>query len=107
MYIYEALSPASSRMCQSAFRTSRWLTLEHKACFFYLDLHAPPWSVDDEGHQAARDDTGTRQGDDPAAVDPADHAPVQGTPVAVAQTDADNGAGDALGGRDGQLCGRK
>ena len=53
-------------------------------------------------HQAASDDTGNWQRDDPAHVDPRNHPPVDAPPGAAAQADADGGAGDALGGADGQ-----
>ena len=60
--------------------------------------------MDDKGHEQARDDAGAGQRDDPAAVDPADHAPVERAPVAVAETDTDDGACDALRGGDGEFC---
>lgn len=64
---------------------------------------APARSVDDDAHEAARDDTSDGEGDEPAEVDPADHAPVDGAPGARAETDTDGGTSDALGGRDGKL----
>lgn len=72
--------------------------------FFSLYTHAPARGVDDKGHEKARDDAGAGQRDNPAAVDPANHAPVEGAPVAVAETDTDNGARDALRGGDGEFC---
>ena len=65
---------------------------------------APARSVDDDAHQAARNDTGDGEGDDPAEVNPGDHAPVDGAPCAGAETDADGGASDALRGGDRELC---
>lgn len=58
----------------------------------------------DEAHEDARNQSGHGHRDEPAEVDPRHHAPVDGTPVAVAEADADNGARDALGGGDGEFC---
>lgn len=67
-------------------------------------LRLPVRGEGDETHQAAGNETGGGDGNDPSEVDPGDHAPVDGSPVTVAETDADNGASDALGGGDGELC---
>lgn len=64
----------------------------------------PARSIDDEAHQAAGDDAGDGEGEHPAHVDPANHAPVDGPPGARAETDADGGTSDTLGGGDGELC---
>jgi len=64
---------------------------------------APPGGVDDDAHQTPRDDARHGQGDDPAKVDPRDHAPVDGAPGARAEADADGGARDALRGGDGEF----
>ena len=69
-----------------------------------LTLVSPARSVDNDAHQAARDDTGGGQGDDPAEVDPGNHAPVDGAPGARAETDTDSCARDALSCGDGELC---
>ena len=58
--------------------------------------------VEDDAHEAARDDTGHGQGDEPTEVDPRDHAPVDRAPCTRAETDADRGTGDALRRRDGE-----
>lgn len=65
---------------------------------------APARSVDDESHKAAGDDTGYGEREDPAHVDPGDHAPVDSPPGARAETDADGGTSNALRGGYGELC---
>lgn len=71
-----------------------------------MPLHAPARGVDDDAGKTAREDTGNGECEDPASVNPGNHAPVDGPPGARAETDTDNGASDALSGRDGELCGR-
>lgn len=63
----------------------------------------PVRGVSDGTHEAAGNDTGSGHGDDPTKVDPDNHAPVDRAPVAVAETDTDNGTSDALGGGDGKF----
>lgn len=58
----------------------------------------------DETHEDTRDQTSDRNSDDPTKVDPGNHAPVNGTPVTVAETDTDDSSSDALGGGDRKLC---
>lgn len=50
-------------------------------------------SVDRESHDQTGDDSSGRQGDDPRAVRPSDHAPVDSLVVTRAETDADGGTG--------------
>ena len=64
----------------------------------------PARSVDDDTADAARDDTGNGQSDDPSHVDPRNHAPVDRPPGTGAETDTNGGTSDALSGGDGQLC---
>lgn len=64
----------------------------------------PVGGIRDETHEAAGDETRDGHGDEPTEVDPSNHAPVDGAPIAVAQTDTDDGASDALSGGDGELC---
>jgi hypothetical protein len=71
----------------------------------HLVGHTPSRSVDNDTSQAAGNNTGTGQSDDPAHVDPGNHTPVDGPPGSVTETDTDGGAGDTLCGGDGQLCG--
>lgn len=59
-------------------------------------------SVEGESHQAATDKAGNGDGHQPRKTQEADTLPVDGLVGAVAQTDADGGAGDAHGGRDGE-----
>lgn len=54
--------------------------------------------VEDDTSQATRNDTSARKGDDPAKVDPGDHAPVDGPPRTSAETDTDSRTRDTLGG---------
>lgn len=61
-------------------------------------------SKGDETHENTRDQTSSRDGNDPSKIDPGDHAPVDSTPVTVAETNTDNGTSDTLGGGDGKLC---
>lgn len=68
-----------------------------------LVLKTPSWSIDDDSHQAARDDTGDRQGNNPASIDPGNHTPVDGPPGARAETHTDSGSGNTLRSRDGKL----
>ena len=75
--------------------------VHHLVC---VSVVTPARGVDDDGAQAARDDTGNGEGDDPAHVDPGDHAPVDRPPGARAETDTDGSSGDALRGGDGELC---
>lgn len=67
---------------------------------------APARSVDDNAHQATRNNTSAGEGDDPATVDPEDHTPVNGPPGSRAETDTDSGTRDTLSGGDRKLCGR-
>lgn len=64
----------------------------------------PVRCVGDESHQKSGDETGSGHGDEPTHVDPANHAPVDRSPIAVAETDTDNGTSDTLGSRDRKLC---
>lgn len=77
--------------------------LRHFTIACLASLEAPARSVDDESHQATGDDTGHGESDDPAHVDPGDHAPVNSPPGTGAETDADSRASNALRGRDGEL----
>lgn len=61
----------------------------------------PVGGVGDKGHEDTREETSSGHGDEPTHVDPAHHAPVDGSPVAVAETNTDDGTGDALSGGDG------
>ena len=63
----------------------------------------PVGGIGDETHQATGDGTSDGHGDEPTEVDPSDHAPVNSTPITVAKTNTDNGAGDALSGRNGEF----
>lgn|SRR5688572_4267067 len=76
----------------------------HNAQASPLTLKAPARSVDDDTADAARNDTGDWQGDDPAHVDPRDHAPVDRPPGTGAKTNTNGGTGDTLGSRDRELC---
>lgn len=69
-----------------------------------LTLVAPAGGVDDDTADAARDDTGNGEGDDPAHVDPGNHAPVDGAPGARAETDTNGSTSDTLSSGDGELC---
>lgn len=64
----------------------------------------PVGSIGDEAHEATGNEASNGNGDEPTHVDPADHAPVDRTPVTVAETNTDNGTSDALSSRDGKLC---
>lgn len=70
----------------------------------HLTAVAPARSIDDDAHQAARDDAGHGQSDEPAHVDPAHKAPVDGPPRARAKTDTDGSASDALCSGNRELC---
>ena len=63
---------------------------------------APSGCVEHNAHQATRDDTGTRKCNEPTHVDPCNHAPVDGPPSTVTQTNTDGGTSNALRGRDGK-----
>lgn len=54
-------------------------------------------SVDDEAHQASGDGTSDGDSEDPACQEETDTLPVDGTKLAIAQTDTDRGTGDAHG----------
>lgn len=69
-----------------------------------LCRESEPRCIDNDTHQAAGHDTCDGQRDEPAQVDPGDHAPVDGAPSARAETDANRGTGDALRRGDGQGC---
>lgn len=56
-------------------------------------------SIDDECHDQPRDDRGGRKCDEPSAVRPRHHAPVDGLVVTSAETDADGRTDDTLGSR--------
>lgn len=56
--------------------------------------------VDQDPRQAPRNDTSDRQRDDPAKVDPRNHAPVDGPPRTSAETNTDGRTRDTLGSRD-------
>lgn len=68
-----------------------------------LDTGPPSWSIQDNTHKQARDETSTRQCDEPTHVDPSDHPPVDAPPRTIAETDPDGRSADTLGGRDGEL----
>lgn len=70
-----------------------------------LTTVTPAGSVDDDTAEAARDDASDGEGDDPAHVDPGNHAPVDGSPGTRAETDTNGSTGDALSGGNGELCG--
>ena len=80
-------------------------------CFFlpahfhkeWLVADSPARGIDDDAHQTACNDTGYWQSDNPAHVDPSNHAPIDCSPGAVAQPNADCRARDTLRGRDGEL----
>lgn len=59
-------------------------------------------SVDDYAHQATRNDTGDREGNDPASIDPENHSPVDRLDITCAKTNTNGGTDNALGGGDGQ-----
>lgn len=61
-------------------------------------------SKGNETHENTRDQASRRDSNNPSEIDPSNHAPVDGTPIAVAKTYTYNGASDALGGGDGELC---
>lgn len=66
--------------------------------------HAPSGGVNNDAHQAARNDASHRQSDDPSKVDPAHHAPVDGPPCPSREPYTDGGARDALSRRNWELC---
>lgn len=75
----------------------------------YLVDHSdltPVGRVDDDAHQAARHEAGDGHSNEPTAVDPGNHAPVDGAPVTVAETHTDGTARDALGSGNGETLGR-
>jgi hypothetical protein len=86
----------------TARQASGWL--EQPAECMHLVRHTPSRRVDNDTSQASGKNTGAGQGDDPAHVDPGNHAPVNRPPGSVAETDTDGGAGDTLCGGDGELC---
>ena len=55
-------------------------------------------SIDDDSHEAARDNACNRKSDDSAHVNPRNHSPVDSSPVTVAKSDADGCASNTLGG---------
>lgn len=59
--------------------------------------------VDDDAHEAARQRSGNRDGEDPACEQKTNSLPVDGPDPAVAETDTDGRAGDTHGGGDGEL----
>lgn len=67
---------------------------------------SPARSIDDDAHETAGNDSRHREGDNPAKVDPCDHAPVDGSPGAIAQAHTNCGTRDTLRGGDGELCGQ-
>ena len=56
----------------------------------------PMRCMGDEPHHDTGDKTGGRHSDEPAQVDPTHHAPVDGAPVTVAKTHANDSTGYAL-----------
>jgi len=83
--------------------------IDHQRCIsnsntFSLNAHAPTRSIDNNAHQTSRHDTRHGESDEPAHVDPSNHAPVNSAPCARAETDTDSGTSDALSGGDGKLC---
>lgn len=60
-------------------------------------LVPPSRRINNNPHQAPRNDTCAWQGDEPAHVDPSHHAPIDGSPGAVAETHADGSTRYALG----------
>lgn len=58
--------------------------------------------INDDTHEAARNDTSNREGDDPAGVAPGNHAPVESPDITVAESDTHDGTDDALGSGDGK-----
>ena len=58
--------------------------------------------VDQDTGQAPRNDTSARQRDDPAKVNPRNHAPVNSPPRTSAETNTDGRTRDTLGSRDGE-----
>jgi hypothetical protein len=65
---------------------------------------SPARGIDDDSHETAGKDSRHREGNNPAKVDPCNHAPVDGSPSAIAQTHTDCGTRDTLSGGDGELC---
>lgn len=59
-------------------------------------------SVEHKTHQAATDETGDRDGEEPRDDEQANTLPVDSLKGAVAETDTDSGASNAHGGRDGE-----
>ena len=70
-----------------------------------LTIVTPARSIDNDTTDTARDDARDRKCDDPAHVNPSDHAPVDRAPCTRAETDTDGGTGDTLGGGHGELWG--
>lgn len=71
----------------------------------YLPANSsPPGRVDDKGHQQTGDQTCARKGNNPASVDPKDHAPVDGAPITRAQANTDGSTRNALRSRHGKFC---
>ena len=70
----------------------------------HLTTITPARSINDDTHQASRNDAGHRQSDEPAHVDPRHKAPVDGPPRTRAKTNTDSSASNALGSRNRELC---
>lgn len=68
----------------------------------FLDRATPLRSVDDESHDETGDERSRWQGDEPTAVGPGDHSPVDSPPLSRAETNTDSSTDDALGGGDGE-----
>lgn len=104
---FKAPCASSGRYLGTSFGNKAKAGYGERECAKYssLTLVSPARSVDDEASQDSGEGGGDGQGDDPAHVDPGNHAPVDGAPGAGAQADTDGGAGDALGGRHGKFCG--
>lgn len=73
---------------------------------FFLRLvgHSPARRIDNNAHETSGNNSGNREGNNPAKVDPCNHAPVDGSPGAVAQAHTDSSTRDTLSGGDGELC---
>lgn len=66
----------------------------------YMGLEV--WRVQRHDHEQTRNQTSTRQSDDPTREDETDLLPVDGLEVEVAERDTDGGARQALCGGDGK-----
>lgn len=62
----------------------------------------PPRSINNNPHQTPRNNPRSRQCDDPPPINPSNHPPINRPPGAGAQSHPNGGAGDALGGADGE-----